>query len=43
MQPSRLYGGQIMSATVYMVKGANHLQYVGFYNFVNKQDTAQTT
>ena len=43
MQPLRLNGGRIVSATVFMVHGANQLHYVCLYNFVNKQDTAQTT
>jgi hypothetical protein len=43
MKPSRLKGDRTVSAVFSMVQGANHLQYEHFYNFVNKQDTAQTT
>lgn len=41
MKPSRLKGGRNANAILFKIQGANHLQYVCFYNFVNKQDTAQ--
>ena len=43
MKPPRLKGGRTGSAVFFMVQGAHLLQYVHFYNFVNKQGTAQTT
>jgi hypothetical protein len=43
MKPLRLKGGRLASAIFFKVQGANHLQCVCFYNFVNKQDIAQTT
>jgi len=43
MKPSHLKGGRIASEIFFVIQGANHLQYVCFYTFVNKEDIAQKT